>query len=162
MAKKAGEARILVSACLAGCRSRYDGGVPKVVDAHIRRWKAAGRVILFCPETAGGLPTPRDPAEISGGFGQDVLAGRRKVFNCRGEDVTVYFLAGAQRALAAVKLFNIRAAVLKDGSPSCGTTRIYDGTFHHRQVVGQGVTAALLAAWQVALFNEHNLALLEN
>jgi uncharacterized protein YbbK (DUF523 family) len=67
-------------------------------------------------------------------------------------------MAGARLALAAVRHFKLRAAVLKDGSPSCGTTRIYDGLFSGRLVTGQGVAAALLASSGLPLYNEHGLA----
>ncbi len=120
-----------------------------------------GLVLPFCPETAGGLPIPRPPAEISGGTGGDVLSGDAMVLTRLGEDVTENFVTGARHALAAVELFDIRAAVLKEGSPSCGPTRIYDGSFRDRRVPGQGVAAALLAANKVTVFNEASLAGLE-
>jgi len=156
-----GRPKILVSACLVGCRSRYDAAVLEVTDERLSRWLAWGLVLPFCPETAGGLPVPRPPAEISGGAGGDVLAGDGKVVTRPGKDVTENFIAGARHAVMAARFFAIRAAVLKDGSPSCGTTRICDGSFRNRQVSGQGVAAALLAANKVTLFNEGNLALLE-
>ena len=152
---------ILVSAWLIGCCSRYDAAVLESVDARLGRWLAKGLLLPFCPETAGGLPAPRPPAEISGGDGGDVLAGSAKVFTRRGEDVTKKFITGARHAAAAVSLFDIRTAVLKEGSPSCGTTRIYDGSFRDKRVPGQGVAAALLATCKIALFNEGNLDGLE-
>ena len=152
---------ILVSACLVGCRARYDGTTPKVPDERLALWSAEGLVLPFCPETAGGMPVPRPPAEISGGNGQDVLNGRAGVFTRTGREVTTGFIDGARLALAAVRHFGLRAAVLKEGSPSCGTTRIYDGSFQGRRVSGQGVTGFLLAANQVPLFNEHDLDRLE-
>lgn len=152
---------ILVSACLVGCRARYDGTIPEVPDECLARWSAEGLVLPFCPETAGGLPVPRPPAEISGGSGQDVLDGQAGVFTRTGRDVTASFVDGARLALAAVRYFGLRAAVLKEGSPSCGTTRIYDGSFQGRREPGQGVAGALLAAGQVPLFNEHGLDRLE-
>lgn len=153
---------ILVSACLVGCRARYDGAIYEGRDERLQRWWESGLVLPFCPETAGGLPTPRPPAEISGGAGKDVLDGDGKVLTFTRADVTENFITGARLALAAIRQFSIHTAVLKDGSPSCGTTRIYDGCFRGRTVPGQGVTAALLAAHNVALFSERNLSRLDN
>ena len=161
MKKKTGGPIILVSACLVGCRSRYDAAIPTGLDERLQRWRKNGLVLPFCPETAGGLPTPRPSAEISGGTGKEVLAGNGKVLTCTGADVTASFITGARLTLAAVHHYAIHAALLKDGSPSCGTTRIYDGCFQGRTVSGQGVAAALLAAHNVSLFNEHDLTLLE-
>ncbi len=153
--------KILVSACLVGCCSRYDAAVLEITDDGLSRWMEKGLILPFCPETAGGLPTPRPPAEIAGGTGGDVLAGSAQVLNQRGEDVTENFITGARHAAAAVSLFDIRTALLKEGSPSCGITLIYDGSFSDKRVPGQGVAAARLAASKVALFAEGNLAGLE-
>jgi uncharacterized protein YbbK (DUF523 family) len=152
---------MLVSACLVGCRARYDAAIVEGRDERLQRWWERGLVLPFCPETAGGLPTPRPPAEISGGTGKEVLAGEGKVLTRARADVTENFITGARLALAAIRQFAIHTAVLKDGSPSCGTTRIYDGCFRGRTVPGQGVAAALLAAHNVALFNERSLSRLE-
>ena len=152
---------MLVSACLVGCRVRYDAAIFEERDECLQRYWERGLVLPFCPETAGGLPTPREPAEISGGTGQDVLAGDGKVLTRTRADVTDNFLTGARLALAAIRQFSIHTAVLKDGSPSCGTTRIYDGCFRGRTVPGQGVTAALLGAHNVALFSERSLSRLD-
>jgi len=152
---------ILVSACLVGCRARYDAAIPARLDERLQRWLKRGLVLPFCPETAGGLPTPRQPAEISGGTGKEVLAGDGKVITRTGSDVTENFVAGARLALAAARQFDIHAALLKDGSPSCGTSRIYDGCFRGRTAPGQGVAAALLAANNISLFDECSLSQLE-
>jgi len=152
---------ILVSACLVGCRARYDGTIIATPDERLERWMAAGLVLPFCPETAGGLPVPRPPAEIAGGVGQGVLAGSARIRTCEGSDVTAAFVDGARLALEACRRFELRLAVLKEGSPSCGTTRIYDGHFRHRRVAGQGVTTALLAAHGIGVYNEDSLAALK-
>ena len=149
---------ILVSACLVGCRSRYDAAIPAFRDARLKRWWDDGLLLPFCPETAGGLPVPRPPAEISGGTGQAVLAGDARVLTRAGADVTDNFATGARLALAAVRHFGIDVVLLKEGSPSCGKTRIYDGSFRGRTVPGQGVAAALLAHQGVTVFSEDNLA----
>jgi uncharacterized protein YbbK (DUF523 family) len=102
--------------------------------------------VLVCPEVDGGLGTPRPPAEIVGGSGEDVLAGRARVVTSDGADVTDAYIAGAERALAAALRTGARAAVLKARSPSCGRGAIYDGTFSRTTTAGDGVTAALLRA----------------
>lgn len=87
---------------------------------------------------------PRTRTEITGGNGACVLAGTAKVFDENGSDVTNEFVRGAQAALEIVKRFEIKEAVLKAKSPSCGVGRIYDGSFKARLISGDGVTAALL------------------
>lgn len=100
-----------------------------------------GRAIPVCPEILGGLSIPRFPAQIDSGEGKDVLNGKSKVINQKGEDVTEFFTRGAHRFLEIAKLFNIRKAILKDKSPSCGCGLIYSS----RGIIqGDGVTACLL------------------
>lgn len=133
---------VLVSACLAGVRCRYDGGAcpdPAVVDL-VRR----GRALPVCPEQLGGLPTPRRPAEIRGGAGADVLEGRARVVTASGADVTDAFLRGAEETLRLARLSGAEGAILKARSPSCGVGAVYDGSFTGRLRPGDGVAAALL------------------
>lgn len=92
----------------------------------------------------GGLPSPRTRAEIVGGDGDDVLAGNARVVTERGVDVTAAYVAGAAAMLAVVRRHGATVAYLQDGSPSCGSTAINDGTFSKRRRSGLGVTAALL------------------
>lgn len=140
--KELGDIPILVSACLAGCECRFDGAA-NTEDA-IARLVADGRAVMVCPEEEGGLGTPRPPAEIVGGDGHDVLAGRAKVMTDRGEDVTEAYLRGAEKALVAARESGATTAVLKARSPSCGKGVIYDGSFTRSSRMGDGVTAALL------------------
>ncbi len=148
--------KVLVSRCLLGHRVRYDGGAHGPFD-QLARWQAEGRVVALCPEVAGGLPTPRPPAEIPGGQGAQVLDGQRAVLTIAGEDVSAAFLAGALQALALVQAQGIRLAVLKARSPSCGNRENYDGSFSGVKVVGEGVTAALLRRAGVQVFSEEEL-----
>jgi uncharacterized protein YbbK (DUF523 family) len=104
-----------------------------------------GRAIQVCPEEDGGLATPRPPAEIVGGDGHDVLAGRAQVMTATGRDVTQIYIDGARKALEAAKAAGATRAILKSRSPSCGKGVIYDGTFSRTPSIGDGVTAALLA-----------------
>ncbi|ATR81277.1 hypothetical protein CS390_01325 [Pseudomonas sp. HLS-6] len=148
--------KVLVSACLLGQPVRYDGRASGYPDC-LLQWQRQGRVVPLCPEVAGGLPTPRPPAEIPGGQGAAVLEGRVVVVNVDGEDVSTAFLAGAERALQLVRQHGIRIAVLKSGSPSCGNALTYDGTFSGTKVPGEGVTTALLRREGVQVFSELEL-----
>ena len=139
-------ALILVSACLLGVACRYDGGT--YPDAKLNALATQGKLVPFCPEVAGGLPTPRLPAEIAGAFagldGHAVLDGRTGVLSSDGADVTKPFVAGAQAALEVAKRLGIQQAILKANSPSCGVDRTHDGRLSGSLVPGDGVTAALL------------------
>ncbi|SRR6266581_3426587 len=149
--------KILISACLLGERVRHHGGDAALSDQILDRWRRERRLVPFCPEVAGGLSVPRPPAEIQGAGGPAVLAGTARVVTSEGADVTEAFRAGARAALDAALREGARIAVLKDGSPSCGSQTIYDGSFAGRRRPGAGVTAALLAERQVRVFNEHEL-----
>lgn len=148
--------KILVSRCLLGERVRYDGGSHGPFD-RLEIWRREGRLVPVCPEVAGGLPTPRPPAEIPGGQGYRVLDGEIGVLTLAGEDVGAAFRAGAEAALALVRGHGIRIAVLKARSPSCGNRENYDGSFSGRRVPGEGVTAALLRRHGVQVFSEEEL-----
>ncbi|MBG0830415.1 DUF523 domain-containing protein [Planomonospora sp. ID67723] len=151
--------RILVSACLMGRKVRYDGAAKTSGDALLADWRQEGRLVPFCPEVEGGLPVPRPAAEIeSGAGGAAVLAGAARVLTADGGDVTQAFLAGAQAALAVARSFDIKIAVLKEGSPSCGALSIFDGAFRGRRLPGRGVTAALLELHGIAVFTEDHIA----
>lgn len=148
--------KVLVSACLLGQPVRYDGRSSGHPDL-LQTWQREGRVVPLCPEVAGGLPTPRPPAEIPGGQGGAVLDGEAQVVTVGGEDVSAQFLAGARLALELVRRHGIRVAVLKSGSPSCGNRLVYDGTFSDTKVSGEGVTSALLRREGVLVFSELEL-----
>ncbi|MBZ0159632.1 MAG: DUF523 domain-containing protein [bacterium] len=147
--------RVLVSACLLGERVRHNGEHKQSHDSVLQRWLREGRVVPFCPEVAGGLPVPRPAAEIAeAAGGLSVLLGTGRVLDLNARDVSAFFVAGAQQALEFARLESIRVAILKEGSPSCGTTFVYDGTFTSRRVPGQGVTAALLRQTGIQVLNE--------
>lgn len=148
---------ILVSACLLGEPVRYDGTSNEINREILEDWRANGRVVPFCPEVAGGLGTPRPAAEIVGGTGQEVLGGEATVETEEGTDVTDEFLAGARRTLAAAREADVRCAILKSKSPSCGSETIYDGTFSGSRRGGRGVTAALLERHDIPVFSEKDL-----
>jgi uncharacterized protein YbbK (DUF523 family) len=149
--------RILVSSCLLGRPVRYDGTGKRSDHRQFEQWRAEGRLVPVCPEIRGGLPVPRPPAEIHGGFGADVLDGRARVLTRDGTDVTAHFLAGARHALEEARAAGARMAILKESSPSCGVARIYDGTFSGTRVPGEGVTTALLERHGIAVFAEDGI-----
>jgi uncharacterized protein YbbK (DUF523 family) len=140
---------VLVSACLRGVPCRFDGRDKHV--AALDTLLAGRRVVPFCPEQAGGLATPRRPAELRGGDGHGVLEGTARVVEDTGGDVTAAFVAGAERALAAARRAGCAEAVLMPRSPSCGASGVHDGTFSGRLVPGEGVTAALLRRHGIAV-----------
>lgn len=146
--------RILVSACLLGRPVRYDGTGRRSDDPLFERWREEGRLVPICPEVLGGLPVPRPVAEISGGSGGDVLDGRARVLTRDGADVTPHFVAGARQALEQARAYDVRLAILKESSPSCGSLQVFDGTFAGRKVHGEGVTTALLERHGIAVFAE--------
>ncbi|WP_457646794.1 DUF523 domain-containing protein [Profundibacter sp.] len=147
--------KILISACLTGDPVRYDGAAKTSANPHLALWQAEGRLIPYCPEVAGGLPTPRLPAEIeAGASAEQVLAGDALILDSAGGDVTSAFLAGAQATLALARQHACRHAVLTDGSPSCGTSYIYAGRFDGRRTAGMGVTAALLQSHGIRVWSE--------
>jgi uncharacterized protein YbbK (DUF523 family) len=149
--------RVLVSACLLGEKVRYHGGDALATSAILDRWRAEGRLVPVCPETAAGLPVPRPPAEIAGGDGHAVLDRQAIVSYSTGLDVTADFLRGAHAALEAAASEGARLAVLKDGSPSCASSYIFDGTFRGQRDRGEGVTAAMLSRAGIRVFNEREL-----
>ena len=140
--------KVLVSACLLGQPVRYDGQSKGIVSDWLSALGAEGRVLTFCPEVAGGLPTPRPPAERQGD----------RVVTASGLDVTAEFDRGAELALEICQAQGIRFALLKEGSPSCGSGRIYNGRFEGVSVAGEGKTAALLLRHGIAVFSEDQLA----
>lgn len=150
---------ILVSACLMGQAVRYDGSDKESHHRIVQRWMSEGRIVSVCPEVAGGLPIPRPAAEIVGGAGLSVLAGSAKVMDAAAHDVSTAFVQGAQQALAIATKKGIRIAVLKEGSPSCGSSFIYDGTFSGNKLADMGVTAALLQQAGLHVFSENELEL---
>ncbi|PWT85920.1 MAG: DUF523 domain-containing protein [Blastocatellia bacterium] len=146
--------KVLVSACLLGDKVRYNGGAATTVNPVLHRWLDENRVVSFCPEIAGGLGVPRPAAEINGGGGHAVLDGTSRI-TARGEDVTDSFVRGARLALERAITENVGLAILKDGSPSCGSQYIYDGSFTGTRQPDRGVTAALLDREGIRVFNEH-------
>lgn len=132
---------ILVSSCLAGLEVRYNG--THSLDNRISKLVEENKAVTICPELLGGFSTPREPAEIVGGDGEDVLDGKAKVVEKSGKDVTELYIKGAYATLEKAKKINATIVVLKENSPSCGSSMIYNGEFKGKKIVGNGVTSAL-------------------
>lgn len=157
--------KVLISSCLLGEDVRYDGNNSSIAMGSSFTFSqkeifmdilCENEIYSFCPEVSAGLGTPRIPAEI-------VSATKPfKVERSNEEDVTIPFLIGAKNALDICKDEDIKVALLKSKSPSCGNLKIYDGTFSNTLVDGQGLTAKLLEENGVTIFNETQLeALIE-
>lgn len=134
----------IVSACLAGLPCRYDGTSRPC--AEVIELCRAGRALPVCPESLGGLPVPREPAEERNG----------KVMTRYGKDVTEAFECGARAALAQAA-GQCGKAILKAKSPSCGFGKVYDGSFGGRLCNGNGIFAQKLLDAGFELFDEENL-----
>ena len=134
--------KILVSACLLGVRCRYDGkskphpAVERLMEQHT--------LIPVCGEIFGGMPTPRVSAERQG----------ERVVTADGRDVTAAYRRGAEEVLRLAERYGCKAAILKERSPSCGSGRIYDGTFTGTLTDGWGVTAELLRDHGICVIGE--------
>lgn len=135
---------ILVSACLLGINCKYSGKNNR--NEKIAELSKVHNLIPICPEQLGGLPTPRPASEIRGD----------RVINTAGQDVTDNYKRGAEAALEIAHQCGCKCAVLKSKSPSCGNRMIYDGSFSGKLVEGRGITAALLAANGIEVYNEND------
>ncbi|MDH6447257.1 uncharacterized protein YbbK (DUF523 family) [Paenibacillus sp. PastF-4] len=144
----------MVSSCLAGMKVRYNG--TDCLDEKIQKLLNENQAIAVCPELLGGFSTPREPAEIVGGDGEDVLAGMAKVVDRSGTDVTELYLKGAYITLEKAQEVSATMVVLKENSPSCGSTMIYNGEFKGKKIAGNGVTAALLRKNGIEVTSEEN------
>lgn len=152
--------KILVSSCLLGENSRYDGENsnialnPKFRFAYKELFMdilCDNEIYAICPEVAGGLPVPRAKAEI--------VSHEKpiKVINEDKEDITINFLMGAKKALDICLENNIKVALFKSKSPSCGNIEVYDGTFSKVLIKNRGLSARLLEENGVKVFNELEL-----
>lgn len=145
---------LVVSACLAGMKVRYNGTdcLEDVIGEMVR----SGKAVTVCPELLGGFQTPRAPAEIQGGTGEDVLDGTARVLDRSGTDVTDQYVAGAAETLATCRKMGATEIVLKENSPSCGSSMIYNGDFSGEKIPGEGVTTALLKRNGIKVWSEED------
>ncbi|MBD8498582.1 DUF523 domain-containing protein [Paenibacillus arenosi] len=133
---------IMVSSCLAGLEVRYNG--THCLHDKVKQLVENNQAVTVCPELMGGLPTPREPAEIVNGDGYDVLNGLAIIRDRAGVDVTAAYMEGAMRTLELAQQLQATFVVLKENSPSCGSSKIYNGKFIGEKIAGNGITAALL------------------
>jgi len=144
--------KILISACLLGENVKYDGNNNSILEnPFIKKLLNLNMLISICPEVEGGLQIPRVPVEIID----------NRAINKIGEDKTIFFQKGAQKALNLCKKHDIKYAILKFRSPSCGSNQIYDGTFSHTLINGDGICAKLLKENGISVFSEKNISELE-
>lgn len=138
--------KIIVSACLLGMATRYDGNskfneeLYSIIKNH--------EIIPLCPEQLGGLATPRKPNEIRNG----------KVIELSGKDNTELYIKGAEETMRIAQLLKCNFAILKEGSPSCGRNNIHDGTFSGSKIPGQGITTRLLLNNGVTVLSEKQIS----
>ncbi len=137
--------KYLVSACLLGCKTRYNGKSCKNKKVLSLLKKAI--LVPVCPEQLGGLPTPREKIEILG----------RRAITEKGKDVSLYLKRGAEEVLKIAKVLKIKKAILKQYSPSCGWKKVYDGTFRGKIIKGEGFTAKLLKKNKIQIISEEDL-----
>ena len=143
--------KVLISACLLGDNVKYSGGnnlTPKLVTL-LEKYNVD--IVKVCPECFGGLPIPRVPSEIK----------ENKVFSKDNRDVTEEFLIGAEKTLKIAKENQIDFAILKERSPSCGSSYIYDGSFSGKVIEGQGFTTKRFTEENLKIFSEENLEEIE-
>ena len=136
---------VLISACLLGSPCRYDGKgclTPKLSE--LSKYFI---LIPACAECIGGLPTPRTPSERVG----------NKVLAKDGKDVTREFVNGAEKVVEMAKHSNCKFAILKEKSPSCGTHKIYDGSFTGKVIDGKGVLAEKLESNGIECFSDEQI-----
>ncbi len=141
--------KILISRCFLGENVRYNGEIKLFAHPLLTLWQQQDRFIAICPEVSGGLSVPREAAEQQ--------LSKNSVITISGLDVSEQFILGAKQALTLCQKHHIRFALLKESSPSCGSTLIYDGSFANKKIAGQGVTSQLLTQAGIKVFSENNL-----
>ena len=135
--------KILVSACLLGENCRYNGKTKK--SDRVCVFAKGFEFIAVCPEVLGGLPIPRNPVEIQDG----------KAIDNKGNDLTKEFNDGAEEVLKIAKKNNIKKAILKQCSPSCGSGQL---TMLDLSIIeGDGLTAKLLKENGIEVISEEDL-----
>jgi len=145
---------IMVSACLLGLPTRYDGNAKRsqaVIDYLLCENLLP---VPVCPEQLAGMATPRMKTFFDSGDGHDVMDGKGSVISAAGQPMNDVFRRGAQLTLQVARLCGCQRALLKERSPSCGVHRIYRGSV---QVPGAGVTTALLIEAGIEVISEEDV-----
>ena len=144
----------LISACLCGVNCKYNGA--NNYNEKCNKLFISGKAVLICPEQLGGLTTPRVPSELQGNA-KDVIEGKGKVITKEGLDVTMEFIKGAKEVVKIAKKIPVSAAILKEGSPSCGVNFVYDGSFNEKKVKGREITTEMLNEIGIKTLSEKDL-----
>ncbi|MDY4128228.1 DUF523 domain-containing protein [Peptostreptococcus porci] len=148
--------KVIVSGCLLGNNCKYNGG--NNYNKNVVKFLENKDYIVICPEEMGKMNTPRLPSEIQfSKTADEVLRYEAKVLNIEGIDVTKYFVDGANVALEIAKKNNCKLAILKDGSPSCGSNYVYNGNFDGKKIIGKGVCAHLLEKNGIEVISEYDV-----
>lgn len=134
-----------VSSCLAGCKCTYRGDDNLILP--VKELVDQNKAIMICPEVLGGMATPRTPCEII----------NNRVIDQNGNDKTKEYHLGAKKSLNILKKYNVDVVLLKAKSPSCGKDFIYDGSFSHTVIKGNGITCQLLEENGIIVFNEDKI-----
>ena len=124
--------KVMVSACLLGRNCNYNGG--NNYDLRVVQFLEGKEVIPVCPEELAGLGIPRAPIELVDGV------------PCRqdGTSVAPALADAVDRIVRLAQQEEVRCAVLKSRSPTCGVGQIYDGSFSKTLTDGFGLLAKAL------------------
>lgn len=151
--------RLLVSGCLTGWPCGVEGDDYGFGEL-FRELLALNslQVLPFCPEQYA-LGTPRTMPDIHGGDGFDVLAGRARILDEQGTDLTAQMLSGAHAMLAFAQNNKAELALLTDMSAACGSQVISEGCRlvpERRWQKGVGVATALLLQAGIAVLSQRD------
>ena len=135
----------IVSSCLCGEKTRYDGKI--IINEKMKKLVDDNKALMVCPEILGGMSVPRLPCEIQNG----------RVMNISSDDKTNQYVEGAIKVLDLAKKYGIKKAILKEKSPSCGSSCIYDGTFTKKLIPGQGITTRLLRLNDIEVISDEDI-----
>ena len=124
--------KILISACLLGENSKYNGGnnYNSAVVAYVK----GKDVLTICPEMMAGMGCPRTPIEIVDG----VLMDRN------GNNVDSSMREAVAKAMELISKEDIQCAILQSRSPTFGVNEVYDGSFSGKLIPGSGVLTQAL------------------
>lgn len=136
---------LLISSCLLSNNVRWDSKIIKIEG--VEKLNQYFNLIPICPEVESNLPIPRLPSEIKD----------NKVINKNDEDITSFFIKGSELAYQKAIKYNVKYALLKDKSPSCGVNLIYDGTFSGKTKKGEGFTTSKLKQLNIKIYNENQI-----
>lgn len=135
----------IVSSCLCGEKTRYDGKI--IINEKVKRLVDDNKALMVCPEVLGGMSVPRLPCEIKNG----------RVISITYDDKTNHFVEGAIKTLDIANKYGIKKAILKEKSPSCGSSFIYDGSFTKKLIPGEGITTRLLRLNNIEVISDENI-----